>query len=168
MQNLVSTDTAIPHIKMLKHFFTHVYVQANADAVKYLQKKEKKPGFDIIRKINSLKNNENNSYQISLLVEIVKKEGYVLTHRVQMQAIGFVKVSDSVDEKNSEGVAIVYGASLLYGAIREHLYILTSPGPFPPIYLPTATFVPATPDDGQQSNTLDDNAQTINEHEEKQ
>ena len=60
---------------------------------------------------------------------------------IDMQAIGVVKVSDTVDKEKREQLAYENGGALVYGAIRE--MIMTITGRFVPgsIVLPTPTFI---------------------------
>ncbi|MDR1490847.1 MAG: hypothetical protein LBS65_10290 [Desulfovibrio sp.] len=73
---------------------------------------------------------------------IDEKDDLPLAYNVSITTVGLVEVNPSVPVEKHLWHAIIYGASLLYGAVREYLYTLTLKGPLPPIYLPTTSSIP--------------------------
>lgn len=83
----------------------------------------------------------NDQWEVHLTVAHQPGEKENAPYEFELQLVGLFSVKEVVPEDKREGFAKVNGASVLYSVAREHLRVVTSAGPFPPIYLPTVSFV---------------------------
>jgi preprotein translocase subunit SecB len=158
-------STVTPPIQLIMHFFTNVHIDANTIDIadfNVIQKREPIE-YDINSEISARKMVQDNKglfqateedtglFQITLKIVISEKENSSSAYKVSITTVGLVKVNPNVPVEKHLGHAIIYGASLLYGAVREYLYTLTLRGPLPPIYLPTTSFIP------QENETIANN-----------
>jgi len=61
-------------------------------------------------------------------------------YTIDMQAMGVVSVADSVADKQHESLAAEYGATLVFGAIREMVSTITARSVLGTLMLPTPSF----------------------------
>jgi preprotein translocase subunit SecB len=84
----------------------------------------------------------NGRWMLVLTVEqdvgSVKNASYNFT----LLLIGQFEIVKGVPEKHAEQLLLTNGSSLLYAAAREILRDITSKGPYPPLLLPTLSFLP--------------------------
>ena len=59
---------------------------------------------------------------------------------LEVQVVGFFRVTPDFPEENIGILLGVTGASILYSAAREFILLVTSRGPWPALSLPTVTF----------------------------
>jgi preprotein translocase subunit SecB len=83
---------------------------------------------------------EARSFWIMLGISIDPSEGKQAPYKVDVSALGLVEVSDSVEQEKRRDLALVNGASLVYGAIRELVTTLTARCVAGPLVLPTVDF----------------------------
>ena len=88
---------------------------------------------------------DENRYQLRLFIERDEAEPGPGTYDIELEVYGFFSVSPDWAEEERESIVRVTGASILYGAAREHLLAVTSRGPWPALMLPTISFVPRDP-----------------------
>ena len=84
---------------------------------------------------------DENRYQLRLFIERDEAEPGPGTYDIELEVYGFFSVSPDWPEEERESIVRVTGASILYGAAREHLLAVTSRGPWPALMLPTTSFV---------------------------
>jgi len=88
---------------------------------------------------------DENRYQVRMVIERDDAQQSPGTYEVELEVYGFFSVSPDWPEEERESIVRVTGASILYGAAREHLLAVTSRGPWPALMLPTISFVPRDP-----------------------
>ena len=64
---------------------------------------------------------------------------------VSMELIGFFEVDNDLPEDRIGDVVAANAPAILYSAARELILLITGRGPFPPLSLPSATFIDETP-----------------------
>jgi len=64
---------------------------------------------------------------------------------VSMELIGFFEVDNELSEDRIGDVVAANAPAILYSAARELILLITGRGPFPPLALPSATFIDETP-----------------------
>jgi hypothetical protein len=84
--------------------------------------------------------NDPGSFWVMLGIGIDPKEGKPMPYKIDVSALGLVEVSEQVDKEKRQDLALVNGASLVYGAIRELVTTLTARCVSGPFVLPTADF----------------------------
>lgn len=135
-------NTKKPPVEMRDHFFTDVQVKADPSVAKDI-KKGKEFGYTYKLDVECSKVPRTNSeYNVQLTIETAELSGCLKGYDVRLVVFGPVEVDKKVEKARREGLAAVLGATLLYSAAREFLYSITLRGPFPPIYLPTTSFIP--------------------------
>lgn len=83
---------------------------------------------------------EPRAFGVTLGISIDNAEGKAAPYKIDVIAVGLIEVSKKVEKEKRSDLALVNGASLIYGAIREMVSMVTSrclPGP---IILPTMDF----------------------------
>lgn len=81
-----------------------------------------------------------NVFFIVLHVAIDQEEQKPAPYKIDVSALGIIEIAEVVEPEKRRNLALVNGASLVYGAIRELITTVTSrciPGPF---ILPTTDF----------------------------
>ncbi|MCF8105806.1 MAG: protein-export chaperone SecB [Desulfohalobiaceae bacterium] len=132
-----------PPINLDFHFFSNVNIVANQNLVPAeLNSGEHFENYDIETEVNVLRN-ENNpfNFQITLEIHYDNKE-FEKAYEFGLKIVGFFTVDENQDQEQLEKCVNVLGPSILYGAAREFLLTITNRGPYPPVYLPTVSFVP--------------------------
>jgi len=64
---------------------------------------------------------------------------------VSMELIGLFEVDNDLAEDRIGDVVAANAPAILYSAARELILLITGRGPFPPLSLPSATFIDETP-----------------------
>jgi len=133
-----------PPLEMRHHFFPSVHIEADVNVA------EKPPkvsdfGYDYKIDLQVGKILPGGLYPIALNIEACELEGKIKGYNLKVLAMGYIALDPSVPEDRKDNLVAVNGGSLLYGAAREYIYSLTMRGPFPPIYLPTISFMPMEP-----------------------
>lgn len=137
------TDVLKPPIELRQHFFTEVKVKANTTLTPEMIK-EGQYGYDIKLDLEVSKiPGDSSDYQVQLTITTEELPGHLKGYDVRISVVGFVTVDPSYDEKRQRDTVAILGPTLLYGSVREFLYAVTLRGPFPSIYLPTTSFIPA-------------------------
>ncbi|BFR49464.1 protein-export chaperone SecB [Nitratidesulfovibrio sp. HK-II] len=149
-------NTRKPPVEISAHFFTEVEVIADASAISDIN--ARKPiGYEFKRDVElapPIQGSED--FLVTLTVWTEEAEDMIKAYNVRVKVVGFIKVGNEVPEAERQGIAACIGASLLYSAAREYIYTLTQRGPYPPIYLPTVSFLPNgdAPSDQQEAPQL--------------
>lgn len=132
-----------PPLELKHHFFTEVLVTANQDVPHEEIKQGKQFGCEVNMEVGVVDSPDNDrEFQVQLSITAVEAPSHVMGYRVKLVAVGFIVVAEDIPAERRKGLVHVVGASILYGAAREFLYGITMRGPYPPIYLPTTTFIP--------------------------
>jgi preprotein translocase subunit SecB len=84
-------------------------------------------------------------YKVDLRVRTKDVKDKINPYNLDLLVSGFFRLDEKVPGEKREGTMLVLGPNILYGAARELLFQLTSRGPFPPLWLPTTSFVPDQP-----------------------
>lgn len=79
-------------------------------------------------------------FVIKLTLRIENQEGKRAPYKVDISALGLVELSEKVEKQTRIELATVNGASLIYGAIRDVVLLLTSRSIAGPMMLPTVDF----------------------------
>lgn len=142
-------NAKVPPLQMLNHFFVMTSVIADQSAMK--DSNEGKPfGYKFDLDVKHSRNPEKpGEHQVQLTVKTSEHPGHAKGYDVVVAVVGFFQAVEGYPEDKIDEMISVLGPTLLYGAIREYLYTVTLRGPFPPIYLPTTSFIPSVPESGQ-------------------
>ena len=81
-------------------------------------------------------------YQLGLRLGVGPKEKTKAPYRINLTIIGFFAVREDVPENQRETLVRITGSSMLYGMAREFIMAVTGRGPWPPVMLPTISFIP--------------------------
>jgi preprotein translocase subunit SecB len=84
--------------------------------------------------------NDPRSFVVVLAIAIDPAEGKPAPYRLDIAALGLVEISDEVEPEKRRDLALVNGASLVYGAVRELVTTLTARSIAGSLVLPTADF----------------------------
>lgn len=135
-------DTKKPPIELLNHFFSEISVLADP-MVASEEDNEADFGYDYSLSTEIGQSPTDDSlYIVILTIKSKALDNYIKGYDVRLSIVGYFKVSQSHPKDTRSSMVSVLGPSLLYGAAREFLYSLTLRGPYPPIYLPTTSFIP--------------------------
>ena len=80
------------------------------------------------------------SFVVALAIGLEQTDEKPVPYRVDVAALGLVEVSDIIEVAKRRDLALVNGASLVYGAIRELVTTLTGRSVAGSLVLPTADF----------------------------
>jgi len=137
------------------HFYPVISIVADAKVLQRLQNGEEATQ-ELTRTVTFEQSKESPlDYQVTLHLKTVEVPGKLKTYDMELVVVGFFEVEKDYPEKDRESMVTAMGASMLYGGAREMLLMLTARGPFPPIYLPTTTFVLPPEDKGQPSTSVE-------------
>jgi preprotein translocase subunit SecB len=132
-----------PPLKMVDHFFTRMHVEASTPDIEDLDS-EKAFDFEIECEVDTRVNtNDEDLYQVVLDVTTSPKEGYLFAYKMDLQVIGLFRPAEDYEGEDPVSMIEMIGATLLYSAAREFVYTVTMRGPWPAVYLPTTSFIPA-------------------------
>lgn len=81
-------------------------------------------------------------YKVDLRIRTKDVSGKINPYDLNVLVSGFFHLDEQVPTEKRDGTMLILGPNILYGAAREFLFQLTSRGPFPPLWLPTTSFVP--------------------------
>jgi len=81
-------------------------------------------------------------FQVSLLVKLTSPPEKKATYTGEVQAIGLFHVLPVWPDDKIDTLVESNGLAVLFGAIRELVYNITSRGPWPAVMLNTFTFIP--------------------------
>jgi preprotein translocase subunit SecB len=131
-------------LKLDFHFFPslHIVANQNLDPAE-LNSAEHFEDYDIETEVNILRN-ENDPFNFQITLEI-KYDNIELkkAYEFELKIVGFFNIDKNQKDDQFEKCVNILGPSILYGAAREFLLTITNRGPYPPVYLPTVSFVPA-------------------------
>jgi preprotein translocase subunit SecB len=84
-------------------------------------------------------------WRIVLQISCTPKQKNLCTYFVDMELVGFFEADKSIEEDRVQDIVLANGPALLYSAARELVLIVTGRGPFPPLMLPSTTFIDLCP-----------------------
>lgn len=139
-----------PPLDLKYHFYSNIHVTADVNIVKNI-KPDSEFGYDFTTEVEVGQSQDNKlEYQVQLTIKSEPAEGKVKGYDIELSVIGFIEADSKYPEEQRIGLISVVGASLLYGAARDFLLTLTSRGPYPPVYLPTISFIPDNNNEGDK------------------
>ena len=84
-------------------------------------------------------------WKVALQLNCEPAERNTGAYVVTMELIGFFEVDNDLPEDRIGDVVAANAPAILYSAARELILLITGRGPFPPLSLPSATFIDETP-----------------------
>ncbi len=143
-------ETKKPHLIMDFHFFPKVNITVASDVSREALESGKAFDLDYTCNVEVAQDSENTAhYIVTLKLETIPLDGKA--YELQLEAVGGFHFTEECTDPNERGHKIfVMGQTMLYGACREYLALVTSRSPFPPVYLPSITFVPDDTEVGRE------------------
>jgi preprotein translocase subunit SecB len=135
-------------LQLQKLVFTRIKVEA-AKAFEKITPKDDATNFDFqgVTLITNLacghaQGQEKNprDFLVKLGIILNNKQGKPAPYLVDIEAAGYISLSEVIPKDDRSDIALVNGASLLYGAIRELVTHLTARAPLGLCQLPTMNF----------------------------
>ncbi len=123
-------------LQLEQYFFTRIELHAHPEA-----HPEQETGFAV--DVNCARHEEDPRRWMITLTVVLKGEedDSPPAYTGDFEIVGMFRVTDEYPEDNAPKLAHINGAAILYGTVREMVTNMTARGPFPPILLPTATFI---------------------------
>jgi len=127
-----------PPLTVKNYFFPFVQVAADAE----FDSSEGVPEIAFETKVAVEKAPDNDTYQVMLeITAFPENEKKKIPYSIHLIAVGLFSVSKEWEDP--EKLLKINGASILYSSAREFIITITSRGPWPPVLLPTISFIPA-------------------------
>lgn len=126
-------------LQLRGHRFTQLHLEAIAKGV---------PGeeADVETKLSWARHKTNpREWKVDLKVTFEPAKEHNLAYRGSAEVIGFFEIMDGWPDEDCEGLIAVNGASLLYGAIREMIMMMSARSSHGEFLLPTLRFYPPDP-----------------------
>jgi preprotein translocase subunit SecB len=131
-----------PPLVLKHHFYTEVHVTSDPSVLKEI-KADLEFGYGFTSHVEVSQSVDNPlDYQVQLAIKSEGIDNKIKGYDIGLTVVGFVTADGEFPEDRRNDMVSVTGASLLYSAARDYLFSLTSRGPYPPVYLPTISFVP--------------------------
>lgn len=83
---------------------------------------------------------DENDWRVEIEVTGGKEAKFPYTFKISF--VGYFRVADEFPQDKRELLVTVNGPSILFSAAREFISIVTARSPYPPILLPSISFVP--------------------------
>jgi preprotein translocase subunit SecB len=139
----------LSHLILKNYFITNLSIKANPppqnspeEAIKAIAE----GGTGMTSKVEVAKNSENNrDWRVSLQLSCRPVEGKFCLYYIELELLGFFEVHPKYEEKKVEELVLRNAPSLLLGAARELVLLITSRGPIAPFTLPSASFTDLRP-----------------------
>lgn len=80
------------------------------------------------------------AFVVRLRLRIANESGKPAPYNVDLESVGYFELLGEIPLEDREGIAKVNGASLLFSALRELLFSLTTRFPKGPLVLPSVNF----------------------------
>jgi preprotein translocase subunit SecB len=101
---------------------------------------------NVITKVEAAQRTDNKrDWKVALQLNCEPVEKNSGSYVASMELIGFFEVSEDYPEDRIADIVAANAPAILYGAARELILLVTGRGPFPPLSLPSASFVDETP-----------------------
>ncbi len=125
-----------PQLRVKEYFFPYVRVAADPE----FDPKQNEPTSGLQTKVHLDKDSEDNLYQITLEISVEpENEERRIPYKINLVAVGLFMVDEKVEDP--EKLLRINASSILFSAAREYLITITSRGPWPPLFLPTISFL---------------------------
>jgi len=127
----------IPSPLQLEHyFFTRMALNAHPEA-------DPEKGADFGADVKCAQHEDDpQRWMITLTVSLkAEEDDSPPPYTGEFEIVGMFRVVDDYPEDKIPKLAHINGAAILYGTVREMVVNLTARGPFPPVMLPTTTFI---------------------------
>ncbi len=136
-------DVKQPPLELVTYFFSEIHVVANEALTPEVLRSGREFGCSFTYDVElGAAREDDRKYQVVLTATNQEKEGLLQAYDIRVQIVGFFTVSPEYPDERKKGMVAVLGPSLLCGALREFILATTSRGPYPPVCLPTTTFIP--------------------------
>ena len=137
-----------PPLQLNYHFYPEVKVRANTELpLDEYQIDNTDVDFNLNYNASIFENKKDPSqFKIELQIDIAPKEEKNWFYEVFLKCIGLFVISEEIPEEKRKSLVYINGASMLYSAAREYIFLLTMRGPYPPIYIPSVSFKPEDKD----------------------
>lgn len=122
-------------LSLERYFFTKVELETHVDA-------EQSAPNEIQTEVEVGQAKDKPSrFQVVLRLKLLPPAKGSASYTGQFHVVGFFRVADQWPKAKTQQLVQANGAALLYGAIREMVANLSARGPWPPLHLPTVTFI---------------------------
>ncbi|HEY3857678.1 MAG TPA: protein-export chaperone SecB [Verrucomicrobiae bacterium] len=97
---------------------------------------------NLTTKVGLAKNDQNQrQWKVSLqVISEATDSSEFCPYRIDIELLGIFEVASNVEESKIQELVSVNAPSLLFGAARELVLLITGRGPLPPVTLPCAVF----------------------------
>lgn len=103
-------------------------------------------GINVATKVETAQHVEDKrAWRVALQIDCSPTEKNLCVYIVSAQLVGFFEIDKDVPEGRIEDVIAANAPAILYSAARELVLLVTGRGPYPPLSLPSATFIDETP-----------------------
>ena len=127
-------------LRLERYFFTRMNIEANQEFDP--QQPIPEAGPDVPVGVQLFRHEEDpNRFQVGLVIGGAKPAEGNLPYRIHLEIVGQFALDEGFEHDNREKLVQVNGASMLYSAAREMLLGLTGRGPWPPMLLPSISFL---------------------------
>jgi preprotein translocase subunit SecB len=124
-------------LSLQRIYFTDVHVYANPSAketdVDHID-------VEIFPKLNKSAE-DTRRWTVVLMIKFASKEGIIAPYTGHMENIGGFLVAEGWPEDQIEKLVYVNACGILYASMREMVSIITGRGFFPPLTLPSCSFM---------------------------
>ncbi|MFU2208156.1 protein-export chaperone SecB [Solidesulfovibrio sp. C21] len=142
---MADQKTKAPALTMENYFFSEVHVAMNPDVNQENIESRKAFNYDFTKKVDIFANKEENDlYMVVLTITNETADG-ARAEDITLKVNGLFRLPPNLEEDKIQKLLRILAPSMLYGSAREFLLTITSRGPFPPVYLPTTSFIPEPP-----------------------
>ncbi len=124
-------------LQLNHYFYPNISIKAHP---KNKPSGDEKTQIDVKREFRCI-DKEERDWSVHLTLKTVK-QGALAPYRIEIDVVGFFKVNKEYPTDEVEKLVQIGGASILYSATREFILMLTSRGPWGPVFLPSITFKP--------------------------
>ncbi|MGA9852121.1 MAG: protein-export chaperone SecB [Gammaproteobacteria bacterium] len=126
------------------YVFTKILVEANTDYLPEKQEEIEDSEINFSLQITVGKDNDNPlRYQIEIHISDFKpKKSGFLPYKIDAKVVGIFSVDPDFKHDDLEHLIHINGASMLFGAAREYILMVSGRGPYGPFKLPTINLIP--------------------------
>lgn len=141
-------------LQLEHYFFTHIEIHTHPDA-------DVEHGTGFGAEVQCARHEDDpHRWMITLTVSLKGEDDEAPPpYTGEFEIVGMFRVADDYPEDKVAKLAHINGAAILYGTIREMVVNLTTRGPFPPVMLPTTTFIDECSGEAKKADDGPDNRQ---------
>lgn len=144
---MADQKTKAPALIMENYFFSDIQVRSNLNLQQEDLDSCKAFEYGFVNKLDILSNNDDTSLFLVILKISNEAHDGPKAHEIAVTVHGVFKLPADLDDNEKQKLLRVLAPSMLYGSAREFILTITARGPYPPVYLPTTSFVPAPPEE---------------------